>query len=109
MRRSLACAGAALGLVPVAAGCADRTAPAAAPLAGWTPVAHVKAVVDVAGPRGDGSLVVASARRLFLLGRNGKLRPFARGAHGYTSPGGGEPYITTGCGHGGVYVLRLVK
>ena len=38
----------------------------------------------------------------------GVERP-ARGAHGYKSPGGGEPYLTAGCGRGAVYVLRLTK
>lgn len=51
-------------------------------------------MVDIAGPRGDGSFVVAAAGRLFLWSRAGGLRPFARGAGGYVTPIGPEPYIT---------------
>jgi hypothetical protein len=49
-------------------------------------------VFDVSGPRSDGRLVVAAREGLFLLGRNGSLTPFARGAGGYAPPAG-EAYI----------------
>jgi hypothetical protein len=51
-------------------------------------------VVDLAGPRGDGSFTVAAAGRLFTLSPAGALRPFARGPGGYSTAIGPEPYIT---------------
>jgi hypothetical protein len=51
-------------------------------------------VVDIAGPRGDGSFAVAAAGRLFLWSPSGGLRPFARGPGGYSTAIGPEPYIT---------------
>jgi hypothetical protein len=50
-------------------------------------------VVDIAGPRRDGSFVVAAAGKLLLLESDGTLRPFARGATGYSTPQGPEPYL----------------
>jgi hypothetical protein len=50
-------------------------------------------VVDLAGPRGDGSFTVAAAGRLYTLIRAGELRPFARGQGGYSTALGPEPYI----------------
>jgi len=51
-------------------------------------------VVDLAGPRADGSFLVAAAGRLFVLAPGGTLSPFARGADGYLTAMGTEPYIT---------------
>jgi hypothetical protein len=51
-------------------------------------------VVDLAGPGTGGSFVVAAAGRLFTLGRDGALRPFARGTHEYLTAMGTEPYLT---------------
>jgi hypothetical protein len=92
-------------------GAAARTAPAT--LADWTRLAHVSRPLDLAGPRKDGSLVLAAAGRLWLL-RSGVVSPFASG---YRSPGGEEPYIAMpavghrGCsfGSGTVYALRLAS
>jgi hypothetical protein len=39
---------------------------------------HLPGVVDLAGPRGDGSFLVAAAGRLLVLGRGGTLRMSAR-------------------------------
>jgi len=50
-------------------------------------------VVDLAGPRTDGSFLVAAAGRLLILGRDATLRPFARGAGGYLTATGTEPYL----------------
>jgi hypothetical protein len=36
-------------------------------------------MVDIAGPRGDGSFAVAAAGRLFVWSRAGGLKPFAQG------------------------------
>ena len=96
------------------------TAPAAARLARWTAGSQIRRVLDLSRPRGDAAVVVATAGRLALLDPAGALRPFTRGAGGYSSPGGGEPYIALapdgrigsgGCGFGrdAVYALRLVK
>lgn len=74
------------------------TAPAPAqpaPSAAWAQFRHLPGVVDLAGPRSDGSFVVAAAGRLFVLGRDGALSPFARGAGGYQTATGPEPYLVT--------------
>jgi hypothetical protein len=68
---------------------ASPTAPAA-----WTVFRHLPGVVDLAGPGAGGTLVVAAAGRLFTLGHDGTPRPFARGAHGYLTATGTEPYLT---------------
>jgi hypothetical protein len=60
----------------------------------WVPFRHVPGVVDLAGPRGDGSFAVAAAGRLLTLSRTGALTPFARGPGGYSTAIGPEPYIT---------------
>jgi hypothetical protein len=107
----------ALGILVVgtlAVGCggaAARTPPA--PLAHWTRLVHVSRPLDLAGPRRDGSLVLAAARKLWRL-RAGAITPFASG---YRSPGGEEPYIALpavghrGCSFGSntVYALRLAS
>jgi hypothetical protein len=59
----------------------------------WVRFRHVPGVVDLAGPRGDGSFTVAAAGRLFILSTSGALTPFARGPGGYSNAMGGEPYI----------------
>jgi hypothetical protein len=92
-------------------GAAARTSTVA--LAHWTPQTHVNRPLDLAGPRRDGSLVLAAAGRLWLL-RSGVVSPFAVG---YQSPGGEEPYIALpavghrGCSFGTntVYALRLAS
>jgi hypothetical protein len=90
------------------------TAARAPKLARWTPLVHVQRPLDLAGPRSDGSLVLAAAGRLWLLQQSGHISRFAPG---YQSPGGEEPYIASpaathsGCsfGRGTVYVIRLAK
>jgi hypothetical protein len=77
-----------------------RTAPlpgpsGPAPSAAWTESRHLPGVVDLAGPRSDGSFLVAAAGRLLVLGRDGTLRPFARGPGGYQTKTGTEPYLVT--------------
>jgi hypothetical protein len=73
-------------------------------------------VVDIAGPRGDGSFAVAAAGRLFLWTPAGVLRPFARGPGGYVTATGPEPYLTiagngrvaeTGCSFRGGTIFAL--
>jgi len=64
-----------------------------APPATWAKFRHLPGVVDLAGPRSDGSFLVAADGRLFTLGRDGALRPFARGPGGYQTATGTEPYL----------------
>jgi hypothetical protein len=86
------------------------TAPGVPELAHWTPLVHVLRPLDLAGPRSDGSLVLAAGGRLMLLdAAAASVRPFAPAYH---SPGGEEPYIalaTSGClaSGGRVYALHL--
>jgi hypothetical protein len=65
----------------------------APPPAVWLVYRHLPGVVDLAGPRGDGSFLVAAAGRLFVLGPDGRLSPFARGVGGYLTAMGTEPYL----------------
>jgi hypothetical protein len=87
------------------------TAASASRPARWTKFAPVQRPLDLAGPRPDGSLVLAAQGRLSLLTPSGRVEPFAAGASGYRSPGGEEPYIAFspgGCyGSGTAYALRL--
>jgi hypothetical protein len=88
-----------------------RTAISSAMRGRWMEFAHVRRPLDLAGPRPDGSIVLAAAGRLSLLMPAGTVQPFASGPGGYLSPGGEEPYIALspgGCfGRGTVYALRL--
>ena len=68
------------------------------PAAAWTEYLHLPGVVDLAGPRSDGSFLVAAAGRFFILGRDGALSPFARGAGGYQTKTGTEPYLAVASG-----------
>jgi hypothetical protein len=80
----------------VFAGCDGQGAGAArqaSPAARWLPFLHVPGVVDLTGPRSDGSLAVAAAGRLSLFTPDKGPRPFARGAGGYSTAPGPEPYI----------------
>jgi hypothetical protein len=98
----------------LAVGCGGATArTSTVTLAHWTRLAHVSRPLDLAGPRRDGSLVLAAAGKLWLL-RSGTA---TRYASGYQSPGGEEPYIALpaaghrGCSFGSntVYALRLAS
>jgi hypothetical protein len=83
----------ALGLVLTA--CASAARPAHGPVlpGHWARFRHVAGVVDLAGPRSNGSFIVAAAGRLYTLTWAGVLRPFARGPGGYSTAVGPEPYI----------------
>lgn len=75
------------------AGCGRNSGTGVADLGRWTTFVHVTGVVDLTGPRGDGSLTVAASGRLSLLRSGGVLAPFARGNAGYSTALGPEPYI----------------
>lgn len=108
MRAFAALAAAGLGLA--------WATPAVAAGPNWQPLAQVKGVMDVGGPRADGKLVVAGSARLWLMDGTGALAPFAQGAGGYADDPGAEAYIAVSPGSSGsgcsffsddVYVLRL--
>ena len=93
MRRLALTAGFALvaGLLTCLASPVEAAAPAKAT---WRPFAPIRQGVDVAGPRHDGTLVVAAGGRLSLLPSGGNQpRPFARGSDGYSTSPSTEPYI----------------
>jgi hypothetical protein len=80
----------ALALWPVAVAAADAV---------WEQAIKVPGVIDVAGPRSDGKLVVAASAQLFLLNpATGNLEDFARGPGGYHDDAGKEAYITVSTG-----------
>jgi hypothetical protein len=101
-------------LAVIAGGCGSSSTRAAvstaARVAHWRVLAHVKRPLDVAGPRADGSLVLAANGRLSRLLRSGAVRRFAGR---YRSPGGEEPYIAVppaghrGCFRAATYALKL--
>ena len=70
-----------------AAASPTQTVPATAT---WEQFVHVPAVVDVAGPRRDGRLIVAAHGRLLLMDTSGHTSEFAPT---YSVPDGPEPYI----------------
>lgn len=89
-------------------------APAATP-AHWRSLRHVRGVVDLTAPAGDGTIVVAARGRLQTLSPTAGLKPFAPR---YAAPPGLEPYLVrslakrvagAGCAFpaGGLYALRL--
>ena len=63
----------------------------------WRVLLKVPGIVDVAGPRADGQLVLSTKSGLLLLRPGGAAQPFANGPGGYTA-GGGEPYIALASG-----------
>jgi hypothetical protein len=87
------------------------TAPRASRIARWSEFVRIRRPLDLAGPRRDGSLVLAADARLFLLTSDRRVAKFPPGPGGYRSPGGEEPYIALSpggaYGDGTVYALRL--
>ena len=83
--------GAAAIMLAACGGSPGRAEPPASAV--WMIYRHLPGVVDLAGPRADGSFLVAAAGRLFILGRDGTLSPFARGPGGYRTATGTEPYL----------------
>ncbi len=93
--------------------------PASADAVAWQQWQRLPAVVDVGGPRADGTLVAVAAGQLFLIAPDGATTPFARGGDGFSGSVDGEPYLVvspglpadaTGCAFqpDDVYVLDLV-
>jgi hypothetical protein len=67
-------------------------APASADQAAWEQWQHLPGIVDV-GARGDGSLVVMAAGRLYQVTRSGAASPFASGADGFNASADAESYF----------------
>jgi hypothetical protein len=90
MRRLSALAAAAyLALAPTGAQAAT---------AAWEPWRSIAGIVDVDGPRTDGSLVVAGSAALYLVDATGKVTDFARGPGGYHEDPGLEAYLAVSPG-----------
>jgi hypothetical protein len=65
----------------------------------WVRWQHIPGVLDVVGPRTDGTLLVAAGGKLFRLDPvTGQRQSFAAGPGGYPGPGGEEPYIALAAG-----------
>lgn len=77
-----------LGALVLAPGAARRSQPVR-----WHSFLHVPQVVDLTGPRSDGSLTVAANGALSTLRLGGEPSPFARAPDGYSTMLGPEPYI----------------
>jgi hypothetical protein len=75
-------------------------APATALAAGaaWEQWKTIEGVVDIDGPRADGSMIVAGSGALYLVGRDGTVTPFARGPGGYHEDPGQEAYLVNSPG-----------
>jgi hypothetical protein len=58
----------------------------------WEQWRHQPGIVDLAGPRTDGTLVAVAAGRLLSLSRDGTIAPFAAGPDGFMGSVDGEPY-----------------
>src|SRR5262249_39615571 len=65
----------------------------AAEPAAWEPWQRLVGVVDLGGPRSDGTLVAVAAGRLSLVSADGRMSPFARGVDGFRGSVAGEPYL----------------
>jgi hypothetical protein len=91
--RNLALAATAVTLAACGGSAGSGAPKVAPPAAGWAIFRQLPGVVDLAGPRGDGSFVVAAAGRLLIMDRDGPPSPFARGAGGYQTAMGTEPYL----------------
>ncbi len=107
-----------LATLLLAAAMAVWASPIAAAGPAWQPIAKIAGIFDVAGPRPDGSLVVAGSGRLYLFDPQGLVTPFAQGPDGYADDKGGEAYLAVSPGlrldgaacdfqAGDVYILRL--
>jgi hypothetical protein len=80
---------AALALIPTAAVAADPTWEA------WLPI---PGVLDLDGPRTDGTFVVAGSAALYTVDATGNVQPFARGSGGYHEDPGQEAYLAVSPG-----------
>jgi hypothetical protein len=72
---------------------AEREAPAGQPVRWEQWLRFDPPILDLAGPRRDGRLVAAGGGRLWLIGSDRSVEPFATGPGGYSDPAWGERYI----------------
>jgi hypothetical protein len=77
----------------VAAHLALAPAPAFAADVAWEHWKTIAGIVDVDGPRTDGSLIVAGSAALYVIDPEGTVTPFARGPGGYHEDAGAEAYL----------------
>ena len=64
----------------------------------WEQSDRVPGVVDIGGPRSDGSMLVAGSAALYVLDASGKQTDFARGPGGYRDDAGKEAYVAVSPG-----------
>ena len=65
----------------------------------WEHWRTVPGIFDVAGPRLDGTLVVAGSAQLYLVDPTGNVSTFANGPQGYAADPGAEAYLALSSGH----------
>ena len=58
----------------------------------WEAWQRVPGIVEVAGQRSDGNLVVVAAGQMYLVSPDGAVSAFAQGADGFSGSVDGEPY-----------------
>jgi len=80
----------------------------------------IRRVLDLSGPRRDGTIILATDGHLALLLPSGVVQQFTGARSGYVNPGGEEPYLTLSTGERvasagctfpqqTLYVLRLQR
>jgi hypothetical protein len=83
----------------------------------WDRWVSIPGVVDIDGPRSDGTFLVAGSAALYLVDPTGQVQPFARGAGGYREDPGKQTFLarspgshvdTSNCDFGvdETYILR---
>jgi hypothetical protein len=100
-RRAATVTASLVGAVTALAGCGTPSTappPRGSVAAHWERFTHLHGVVDLSGPRVDGSLSASAGGRLFVLRPGRAPAPFARGAGGYRAGAGDEPYIAVSPG-----------
>lgn len=86
-------------LAALAAGCLALWPAVVSAAPAWEQWQPVKGVLDLDGPRTDGSLLAAGAGALYLVDAQGHQTPFATGPGGYHEVSSGEQYLAVS--HGG--------
>src|SRR2546430_14008970 len=83
----------------LAVGCLIGSTPAAAAGTSWSSMAKVAGIFDIGGPRKDGWLVVAGARKLYLVdAKGGAVTPYAQRGGGHAGGKGAQGYLTAAPG-----------
>ena len=82
----------------LAAHLALAPSPAFAADVAWEHWKTIAGIVDVDGPRTDGSVIVAGSAALYLVDPEGTVTPFARGPGGYHEDAGAEAYLAMSTG-----------